>query len=86
MGYEIVITKEASKYLARQTSSTRARILQAIRGLATNLPKSDIRPMEGDPGALRLKVGPFRVLFRLDKPEKVIYIEAIGPRGDIYKG
>ena len=36
-------------------------------------------------GYRRFKIGNKRVIFWLDEEEKVIYIDYIGARGDIYK-
>ena len=41
--------------------------------------------MQGRQEVLRLRVGEFRVLFRLDAAEGIILIEMIRTRGDVYK-
>jgi len=41
--------------------------------------------MKGCAGFYRLRLETFRLLFRIDQQEKVIYIEVIGSRGDVYK-
>ncbi|KAF6509620.1 transposon site-specific recombinase [Geobacillus stearothermophilus] len=40
--------------------------------------------MKGQDGLYRLRIGTYRVLFRIDHDERIIYIEAIGNRGDVY--
>ncbi|MCR6850489.1 type II toxin-antitoxin system RelE/ParE family toxin [Bacillus sp. IBL03825] len=41
--------------------------------------------MKGYTEFYRLRVRTFRVLFEINYDEKVIYIQPIGKRGDIYK-
>ena len=36
-------------------------------------------------GYYRLRIGDFRVIFWLDQEARIIYVDYIGPRGDIYK-
>jgi mRNA interferase RelE/StbE len=63
---------DTTKYLAKQEKAVQERITQALRGILATPLQGDIGPMKGDPGKLRLKVGSFRVLFRLDKSDKVM--------------
>ncbi|MFZ5596502.1 MAG: type II toxin-antitoxin system RelE family toxin [Bacillota bacterium] len=59
--------------------------LETGRVLLEVPPIGDIKPMKGYAGLYRLRLGTIRILFRIDQQEKVIYIEAIGSRGDVYK-
>jgi mRNA interferase RelE/StbE len=36
-------------------------------------------------GKCRYDVGTLRIIYYVDTIEEIIYVEAIGPRGDIYK-
>lgn len=54
-------------------------------GLLEIPPEGDIKSMKGYTDLYRLRVGTFRILFEINHDEKVIYIQAIGNRGDIYK-
>lgn len=84
MVFELVISKKAAKYLSYQDQIVQDRMLQAIERLQSGL-EGDIRPIKGLQSWYRLRVGSYRILFRLDKEERIIYVETIGPRGDIYK-
>lgn len=47
---------------------------------------SHIKKLKGRlAGKYRYDVGGFRIVYSIDEHSKVVYIEAIGPRGDIYK-
>ena len=45
-----------------------------------------ITPMYGEwAGYYRIRVGNIRIIFWFDDFEDIVYIDHIGPRGDIYK-
>ncbi|MEZ3506273.1 MAG: type II toxin-antitoxin system RelE/ParE family toxin [Lachnospiraceae bacterium] len=74
----IKYSKQAEKFLKKQTKSTRDRIRSAIHAL----PAGDIKKLKGRDG-YRLRIGDFRVIF--DRDGNIIYIERIDNRGQIYK-
>lgn len=85
MEYKILLKKEAAKYLANLDKPSKNRIKTAIQGLGVKPPKGDIVPLKGKEGWFRLRVGTFRVIFRLNKEDQAIIIETIASRGDVYK-
>jgi len=60
------------------------RIVSALDALVTDSITLDIKPLKGRP-ELRLRVGNYRVLFRVDRDKLLYIVTRIGPRGDIYK-
>jgi mRNA interferase RelE/StbE len=72
----------ADKYLNRLNANDRERIDDAIEGREKEPPEGDIRPVRGQTGFFRLRVGSFRLLFRIN--EKGILITHIDPRGQAY--
>ena len=79
--------KPAVKALRQMDEKTRARMLSAIEGLTLNPPAGDIKPMVGETGKYRLRVGKYRVIYSYgeDGGIVILYVEDIGSRGDIYK-
>ncbi|MNO88882.1 hypothetical protein D3C76_803500 [compost metagenome] len=84
-GYKLIYHKEAVKYLSKQETVVQQRIAQGLIGLLSSPPIGDIRPMKGFDGLYRLRVGSNQIIFEINNKEKMIYIRAIGSRGDIYK-
>jgi mRNA interferase RelE/StbE len=84
-GYKLIYHKEAVKFIAKQEKAIQERIALGLKGIAGSPPQGDIKTMKGYDGVYRLRIGTFRVLFRIDHKEQIIYIEAIGSRGDVYK-
>ena len=71
-------SKQAIKFLKKQDTATRTRIVAAIG----SLPSGDVKKLQGVDG-YRLRIGDFRVIF--DRNGDVLYIEKIDNRGQIYK-
>ncbi len=84
MAYEIRIRRSALNYLNKLDVPTHRRLAAAIEGLAEVPPAGDIRPVTGQTGAYRLRVGGLRLLCHIDHQQQVIFADA-GSRGDIYK-
>lgn len=85
MKYKLALKREAAKYLSGLDKPTRTRIKRALESLTKYPPEGDIAPMKGMEGFFRLRVGSFRIIFKIIEEERLILIVAIGPRGDIYK-
>ena len=84
----IYYTKDSLKFLAKLDKKSVSRIRSGIEGLTHTPPEGDITEMKGySDGRKRLRVGSFRVIYRIDTSGKidVLYILSIGNRGDIYK-
>lgn len=78
--FKIIYSKKAEKFLRKQDSITRKRLILAIGKLPL---EGDIKKLQGVDG-YRLRVGDFRILF--DVNGVIIDIIEIGNRGQIYKG
>lgn len=79
--YRIEFEKAALKFLEKQSKSQRIRLYKAIYQLPDG---TDIKKLKGS-DLLRLRVGNYRVLYSISEQIKVITIENIDNRGDVYK-
>lgn len=75
----IVYSKQAQKFLNKQSALTRKRIMLAIE----SLPSGDVKKLAGYKDLYRLRVGHFRVIF--NKDGEILYILKVDNRGDVYK-
>lgn len=84
---KVVIHRDAVNYLKRLPHSTRNRIKTLLKELEHRpIDHRGVKPMLGEwVGYYRLRAGKFRVIFWLDKKNDIVYVDHIGPRGDIYK-
>ena len=85
--YKVLPHKRAVKYYESLDDKTAARINKAIDRISENPHEGqNIKKLSGRlAGKYRCKVGDLRIVYRIDENSKTILIEAIGPRGDIYK-
>lgn len=79
--YKIIFEKAAQKFLDKQDRPKRIRLYRAIYCLPDG---TDIKKLKGH-DLYRLRVGDCRGLYRIDNGVKIITIENIDSRGDVYK-
>ena len=80
--YKIIFEKAAQKFLDRQDRTQRIRLYKAIFRLPNG---TDIKKLKGS-NLYRLRVGDCRVLYSIDDGVRIVTIENIDNRGDVYKG
>jgi len=78
----VVFRPAAFRDLARLDRITQARIDAALMRFATT-GHGDVKPIQGRPGVLRLRVGKWRIFFSLDPPD-LIRVLGIDNRGEAY--
>ncbi|MCI9419910.1 MAG: type II toxin-antitoxin system RelE/ParE family toxin [Eubacterium sp.] len=79
--YKIVLEKEAQKFLEKQDKNKRLRLYKAIYKLPGG---TDIKKLKGH-NLYRIRVGDCRILYTIDEAIRLIDIENINNRGDVYK-
>ena len=79
---EVELHRDAEKYLDRLPEPWKSQIDDALDDLEKEPPEGDIRPYEGNPGIWRLKMGKYRVLFKVETDR--IFVTHIEPRGQVY--
>ena len=86
--YRILIAKRAYKTLSKLDEKVRSRILIQLSDLQ-NFPfltmPHNLAKLKGKENYYRLRVGDIRILFRIDKQMKTVYVEKIGHRKGIYQ-
>ncbi len=86
--YEVILPQRVRKGMVRRLpESAYRRVLQAIRDLAENPRPRGAVKMRGT-GALedwRIRVGDYRVVYRVNDEAREVLILAAGHRGSIYR-
>ena len=84
MKYTVLIEKPAEKFISQLARPEKERVLKAIHALPQ---KGDIKRLQGKKslGMYRLRVGNYRIIYRVDNGRLVICVVDAGNRGDIYK-
>jgi len=70
------------KYLKRLNEPDKGHIKTALQGLEKEPPDGDIKPISGQSGTFRLKIGNYRAIFRYK--ENYIFVTHLDPRGQVY--
>jgi mRNA interferase RelE/StbE len=79
----LTIPNSVGKTLARLSEPAKSRITAALEKLTHMPPLGDIKPLSGQRGSYRVRVGNYRIIFRLANNEVVI--DKIGLRGQVYQ-
>ena len=89
---KILIDKKARKFLEKLEKRDRDRIEDKLRELADGVnngvipPYLDVRKLKGKlEGYLRVRVGVFRIIFRLDVEKRLIIVVKISRRKRAYR-
>lgn len=82
--YRVEIRRQAVKELSRIDRRDRRRIQQAIDGLAENPRPAESKKLRSRDG-WRLRVGVYRILYRIEKERLLVLVVKIGHRRDVYR-
>jgi mRNA interferase RelE/StbE len=84
---KVIVHNHAVKYLKRLPKETREQIKEILKQLENKpLEHSSIKQMYGEwAGYHRIRTGKFRIIFWYDPRNDIVYVDHIGPRGDVYK-
>ena len=83
--YEVRLARRAFNYYERVDRDTARRLEQCFDDLSQNpFTPGVVRPIRGRRGLYRYRVGGLRVIFSVERRERVVTVIAIGPRGDIF--
>ncbi|MUG94088.1 type II toxin-antitoxin system mRNA interferase toxin, RelE/StbE family [Scytonema sp. UIC 10036] len=86
MSYIIEYEPEALADLEKLTQAVRERVVNKINWLAENFEQVNPQPLTSDlSGFFKLRVGDYRVIYEFNSEEKIIFIDRIGHRREIYK-
>ena len=83
--FRIELSATAEKQIRKLPRDGQIRVLQAIRSLATQPTPPGSRKVRGYDDIFRIRVGMYRVLYRVEGRRLLIIILKIGNRRDVYR-
>ncbi|CAB1084408.1 hypothetical protein D1AOALGA4SA_11932 [Olavius algarvensis Delta 1 endosymbiont] len=85
--YEIKFSRKAAKFYQKVDTTTVRRLNAALSILAEDpFSHHSIKRLSGElKGSYRIRIGGIRIIYSVDDSQKIVYIEVIGFRGDVYK-
>lgn len=86
MAYQVSILPEALRTLTKLDEGVRRRVAAKIDQLAENPRPSGAKALQGDrKGYLRIRVGDWRVVYRVEDDKLLVLVVRIGHRGEVYR-
>jgi len=84
-GYKLEISATAEKQLKKLDRGDQIRLLRTIQRLAEEPRPKGCRKLRGYVDVYRLRVGTYRILYRVENHRLVVLVLKIGHRKDIYR-
>ncbi len=83
--WKIRFERRAEKAIAAMHPQMRRRVAAALDDLAADPYEAvNVKAMVGN-DQFRLRVGGFRIIYRLERNLLIVVVIDVGPRGDVYK-
>ena len=84
--YRIELTRDALRTLAKLDKPVRRRIQGAIDKLTADPRPAGMIALRGVPGAFRIRVGDYRIVYTLHDDRLLIVVIDVGHRREVYRG
>lgn len=85
MTYKVRTARRADAYLKRLDSATERRITERLRAIAADPYGLHSKVLVDAGGQRSSRVGEYRIVYTINDAEQVIDVNAIGPRGRVYR-
>jgi len=83
---KVIVHRNAANYFKRLPKKTRERLKNILNQLENDpLSHPSVIQMSGEwAGYYRIRMGNLRIIFWFDNERDIVYVDHIGPRGDVY--
>lgn len=85
MSYHIEIARDALRALSKLDKPIRRRLQTAIDRLGNDPRPNGAIALQGLPGAYRVRVGDYRVIYTVEDDQLVVLVVDLGHRREIYR-
>ena len=83
--YKVEIKKSAFKDLEKLAKDIVPQIFRKIEALSENPRLSQSLKLKGTENSYRLRIGRYRIIYRIDDDEKMVVVFGVGHRKEIYR-
>jgi mRNA interferase RelE/StbE len=83
--HTIQFKESALRTLEGLNKPIRSRIARRIEALADQPRPADVKVLHGGDGDLRIRVGDYRIVYRVDGKKLIVLIIRIGHRREVYR-
>ena len=85
MSYQVELARSADRELWRLPEPYRSKIFLEIKALGEDPRPKGCKKLKGAKDAWRIRFGPYRVLYTIKDALRVVRVESVGDRKDVYK-
>lgn len=85
MSFDLSISRAAGNYLRRLDRRTQARMAEALHSLVEDPYQASGKPLHGVGNRRSMRVGDWRIVYLIDEEARVVHIDRIAPRGQVYR-
>ena len=83
--YSVFVPKSVEKQIRKLPSDIEDRVRVVIDGLKSVPQPQGCETMQGHRNIYRLRVGDYRIVYKIEKSRVIIEVVAVGHRKDIYR-
>ena len=83
--YQIVISPIAKRALKKLSLNIRQRLDNAILTLSQNPRPPGVKALQGSKGLLRLRVGKYRIIYKVEDERLMVIVIQVGHRREVYR-
>ena len=84
--YRLVISDDADKQLQKLDKPVRRRMMLALAKLEDDPRPDGVKKLKGSADRWRIRVGDWRIVYRIEDGELLVLVIAVGHRGKVYRG
>ena len=85
MSFDVVLKRSAEKEVAALDAETRGRVLEVLATLAENPRPSGAQKLRGPYDLWRIRVGDYRILYKIEGNVLKIYVVRVSHRREVYR-
>ena len=85
MAYAVDLKPAAARDLRKLPEDARRRVAARIDALETDPTPAGVEALKGESDFYRLRVGDYRILYRIDRKVRLILVARVGHRREVYR-
>jgi mRNA interferase RelE/StbE len=84
--YDLEVSPAAARQIKKLDRFTQTRVAKRLRALREDPRPRDVKKLSGGTDLYRVRVGDYRILYRIADERLIVVVIRIGHRRDVYEG
>ncbi|MEX0715889.1 MAG: type II toxin-antitoxin system RelE/ParE family toxin [Planctomycetaceae bacterium] len=84
--YAVILTRSADREMQKLPEQVQRRIVRSLERLETNPRARGVIKLEGEADLYRLRVGDYRVVYRIQDDRLIVLVVRVAHRRDAHRG